>query len=109
MELKDKLIQKIAKENNLHVDTVEKVISFAGRKTHQAFKSNNSVELSGFGTFKISLPKIRRKIKGLEKLIQDTENSLLQEDLDSKTRERREDKLNTHKTKLEILKERMNA
>lgn len=93
---------------NLPRNVVETVVSFVGKKTNEAFRSNNSVELSGFGSFKISMAKIKRKKKYLNQSIERLEVKIL-EKVDSKLTENRKLRLEACKKSLELLNQKENA
>lgn len=61
-KLRDVLVTKTSLKTGIPVDKVDKVITFIFKDASQAFRTHNSVEISGFGVFKYSLPKMKREI-----------------------------------------------
>lgn len=109
MELKERLIRQIVKDTKIDTQIVEKVISFVGKKTHEALRLYNSVELSGFGTFKVSPSKLKRRKRNLTLKIQDIENLLSDETISDKLRESRTLRLKEYKRQLLMINQRENV
>lgn len=60
--LKDKLIEKTAQDLKQPESLVHKVVTWQFANASQAVKWASEVEISGFGTFIISKPKVKRRL-----------------------------------------------
>jgi len=79
-KLKDVLISKTATKLSCSEDTVDKVIGFQFKEAKDAFKQYSEVEISGFGKFTISQPKVRRKLRRMMDLHELTIGRMVRED-----------------------------
>jgi nucleoid DNA-binding protein len=81
---------------------IDQVITHQFNAAYDATKSNNSIELSGFGKFVFNLPKARKKVEKLEKIKKAYEKSLAENTLPQK-------KLDVIKSKLSSLNMSLNS
>ena len=65
---REKLIKKISSEKVISQMVIEQVVKHQFDSAHEALKTNNSVELSGFGKFLFNTKKAQRRIGQLEKV-----------------------------------------
>jgi nucleoid DNA-binding protein len=105
-ELKDRLVNKVVEDLKIKKADVEKVLSFVFMKTLKSFGENNSVELSGFGTFRVSKSKLRKRIAGLEKAKTILETNLQNPDIDLKQKKLTEGKIEGLTEDIERLKQK---
>lgn len=61
-KLKDFLNKQTSISTGKPIDVVEKVMSFAFKDAKEQLKDHNEVILAGWGTLRVSLPKLRRKL-----------------------------------------------
>lgn len=61
-KIKDVLVSRTAGKVNVDTAIVEKVVGFAFKDAAKAFKKNNTVEISGFGVFRVSLSKLKKDL-----------------------------------------------
>jgi nucleoid DNA-binding protein len=62
-KIKDVLLNKTAAKTNTATSEVEKLIGFVFKDASKAFRTGNSVEISGFGVFKFSLKKLKKDVE----------------------------------------------
>jgi nucleoid DNA-binding protein len=62
-KIKDVLINKTAARANKSTTEVDNVISFVFKDAWKAFRTANSVEISGFGVYKVSLKKLKKDLQ----------------------------------------------
>jgi nucleoid DNA-binding protein len=68
--IKEAICQDIAKELEIDIELVNKVIQFQGEDALRAVKEFKEVEFSGFGKFLLSQTKLGNRIKKLEDISQ---------------------------------------
>ena len=73
LSLHEFLVRKAAVKVMQSESIVEKVISFQHKSVNQAFKTTYEIEITGFCKFRLSQPKLKKKIKTQERI----HNSLL--------------------------------
>jgi len=81
MSLKDYLIKTMAVRTNTPSATIETIVNYQFEEANKALRSNNSVEISGFGKFVFKKPAALRKMIKLhsekemyERLLKDPNN-----------------------------------
>lgn len=65
---REKLIKKLSSEKVISQLVIEQVVKHQFDSAHEALKTNESVELSGFGKFLFNTKKAHRKVEKLEKI-----------------------------------------
>lgn len=70
-KLRDVLVSRTAAQLETDQSLVDKVITFIFKDAGKAFKTSNSVELSGFGVFKYSLRKLKKDLERKEVIVAD--------------------------------------
>ena len=65
---REKLIKKISSEKVISQMVIELVVKHQFDSAHEALKTNESVELSGFGKFLFNIKKAKRRMGQLEKV-----------------------------------------
>lgn len=75
--LKDDLMNKVASQLNLDSAIVSKVINSAFEEVTKAVKIHNEVEISGFGTLKISPTKMLKRLPGYKYMADFYENEYM--------------------------------
>lgn len=63
------IYKQVAEETNTNPQLVEYVVMDAYDKLRKAFVCNNSLEITGFGTFKVSLNKLNKYIEKIEYIL----------------------------------------
>jgi nucleoid DNA-binding protein len=63
---KEEILKLIAKDMELPIETIEKVISWSYMKANHAIREHTEVEPSGLGKFYVSQAKVRRRIAAIE-------------------------------------------
>lgn len=95
--MRETFLKETAEELGMPESVVEKIIDFQFKHLAQATKTANSIEIAAIGTFTMSFVRMRRRIRELEKIL---ENLHAQEP-------KNELKIATTQAKLDILKERI--
>lgn len=74
--IRDAIISGIAKDMELPLELVDRVVSNQFKQANAAAKVHNEIEISGFGKFRISQSKIKRRLTkmynvkgGLERML----------------------------------------
>lgn len=65
---REKLIKKLSSEKVISERVIEQVVKHQFDSAHEALKTNDSVEISGFGKFLFNVKKAQRKVEGFDKL-----------------------------------------
>ena len=99
-------ITKTATKNLVSESLVEKVVSFQFKDLLRAFKTYESIEISGFGKFTLSQRKAKRLKKGIEIAIERMEAECLIETSEEKKAYMRQ-RLQTAREGLEFLEKRI--
>jgi nucleoid DNA-binding protein len=66
-KIKDVLINKTAARTNKSTKDVDNIISFVFRDAWKAFRTAKSVEISGFGVYKVSVKKLKKDLQVKER------------------------------------------
>ena len=69
LESRQLTYKEVADETNTSPQLVEYVVMDAYDKFRKAFVSNNSLEITGFGTYHVSLNKLNKKILKVEEML----------------------------------------
>lgn len=80
--LKEAICQDIAKELEIDIELVNKVIQFQGEDALRAVKEFKEVEFSGFGKFLLSQNKLLNRITKLEKISSHYQSDFLNPSMD---------------------------
>ena len=107
LSVKDYLIRKMAISLMVHEKTIDAVISNQFNEANVAMRTNDSVEISGFGKFLFNK---KKAIKKMEKLLSKKkwfENSLATHSLTEKQRNRAITILESVNNNIEILKPKL--
>lgn len=107
LSVKDYLIRKMAVNLMIHEKVIEAVISNQFNEANLAMRTNNSVEISGFGKFLFNK---KKAIKKMEKLLSKKkwfENSLATHALTEKQRNRAITILESVNNNIEVLKPKL--
>lgn len=103
--VKDYLYKTLAIKLNIPSDTIEKVIQHSFVNANEKMKSNNSVEIAGFGKFLFNIKKAQKRLETLNQIKQALENKLVNNPEDPKLKY----KLETTSEKATTLENRINV
>ena len=108
-KIRDVLITRTAIKQLQSEGVVEKVINFQFKDVLQMMKVHHQIEISGFGKFIISGPKVQRRVEKMEDIVEAISSSLERGTLPETKRLSYEKKLEDATTTLEYLKTRKNG
>lgn len=77
MQVKDKLIKKVADELKFEEVVVEKVIAWSFENANKATHHHNEIEFSGFGKIMVSQYKLKRRMEKMQIFINSYHQQLL--------------------------------
>jgi nucleoid DNA-binding protein len=107
LTVKEQIIKKISREKVISQKVIEQVVKHQFDSAHEALKTNNSVEISGFGKFLFNGKKTVHKIKKLEDIKKGYERKLREDDLPEKYATFIKSKLSTLIVSLNSLKPKL--
>lgn len=107
MSLKEWLVRVLSQRERLPQATVDAVVKHQYDEASQALKTNNSVEISGFGKFVYNKNKAAKEFTKLTAIRAHNLRVLAEEGLSEKRRLSYEKKLHSANSQLELLKTKL--
>jgi nucleoid DNA-binding protein len=109
-KIKDVLITRTAIKHLQSEAVVEKVINFQFKDACEMMKIHHQIEISGFGKFMISGPKVTKRIKRIEDITSNIKNILAtKEDIPEKKKALYEKQMADNEVVIRYLKTRKNG
>lgn len=105
--LTTEILKKTALETGIPLWIVEEVVNFQFKDAWEHAKTNTSVEIAGFGTFKVSPQKLRQRIEMVKEKILTCEVELRKETLSEKRREAVIDSLGSLERQLQYIEDKL--
>lgn len=81
MSIKEYLIRLQAMSSLRSESVINSVITHQFQSANDAMKTNNSIEISGFGKFYFNLPKAKKRIEALNNKIRNYKRALIEDNV----------------------------